>query len=615
MGNCQSNNINHSNPEKAKVENVVKKTQPHENNNHINHIVLIEKLNIVKKSVCKIIYNINNTSTIRTGFFMIINNQKYLITSYEQIYENLKYRNIQLEIYNKLDDEVNIKLSLDLNNHLLYIFQEYNLLLININYRDFEINKNVLFLNYEDSQMADKEKKIFTVGYQNGEKLVPESGNIMETIEQHEFTHNINNNDNLKGSPIIKLEYGSSEPKIVGVNKYPKKDFLGNGVFIKAIVDEIKEGLKYGKKIRPINLIEKNNFIYAEIDISQNYVGQEIPIICSCEKKLKNLRMKSDYSLLNEKEIKKCTIEINNIEIGFSYVYKFIKKGKYTIIYSFRDLITNINCMFSNCSLITYIDFSNFNSSKITNMIDLFSGCSSLSDINFSYFNTKSVTNMSGLFDGCKELKYINLFSFDTQNVKNMSCMFSECSSLLYLDLSKFNTKNVLNMEHMFSGCFSLVNLKLAEEQFDTKNVENMFGMFFGCKSLISLDLSKINTKKVKNMTNMFCGCISLTSINLTGFNTENVNSMMAMFHSCKSLKYLDLSSFDTKNVTSMACMFFDCSSLSGINLSSVKTTEFTKLSQMFLGCNTLNIENVKTRDKRILKEFENKNKLVFNLV
>ena len=604
MGTCESSNINCPNPEVAKAENGEIKIL-NENN---NHYVLIDKLNQAKKSICKITYNINNTCTIRTGFFVIINNEKYLMTSYENIYENLKYRIIQLEIFNKLDDEVNIKLSIDLNNHVLYIFQKYNLLLIKIHYRDIEINKNITFLQSEVSYMADKEKKIFTIGYQNGEMLGPEVGNILKIIDQHVFAHNINNNYNLKGSPIIKLENDSSELKLVGMNKLQNMDDIDNGVFFQAIDDEIKEGLKYGKIICPINLIEKNNYIYAEIYISQNDVGLEIPIICSCEKKLRNLKIEPDYSACNEKEIKKCIIEINNIEIGFAYTYKFTKTGKNQIFYSFKDPITNINCMFNNCSFITYIDFSNFNSSKVTSMIDLLYGCSSLSDVNFSCFNTKSVIDMSGLFEGCKELKYIYLSSFDTHNVENMRCMFSECSSLLYLDLSKFNTENVMSMEHMFSGCFSLANLILPEEDFDTKNVENMFGMFFGCKSLVYLDLSKFNTKKVKNMTNMFCFCTSLTSINLTGFNTENINSMVAMFNSCKSLKYIDLSSFDTKNVTDMSGMFLDCPSLSEINLSSFKTTESTKLFQMFLGCNSLNIEDVKTNDERILKELENKN-------
>ena len=75
MGTCESNNRNCPNPQMAKAENGEIKI-PNENN---NHYVSIDKLNLVKKSVCKITYNINNTSIIRTGFFVIINNEKYLI--------------------------------------------------------------------------------------------------------------------------------------------------------------------------------------------------------------------------------------------------------------------------------------------------------------------------------------------------------------------------------------------------------------------------------------------------------------------------------------------------------------------------------------------------------
>ena len=147
MGNCcESVNTNKQSQNNIKEENKEIIEQSDENN---NHYVLIDKLNDVKKSVCKIIYNINNTSIIRTGFFMIIDKKKYLITCYENIYENLKYKNIQLEIYNKLDDEVKIKLSLDLSIRTFYIFQKYDSLLISINNKsDLEIFKNVPFLEY-----------------------------------------------------------------------------------------------------------------------------------------------------------------------------------------------------------------------------------------------------------------------------------------------------------------------------------------------------------------------------------------------------------------------------------------------------------------------------------
>ena len=56
--------------------------------------------------------------------------------------------------------------------------------------------------------------------------------------------------------------------------------------------------------------------------------------------------------------------------------------------------------------------------------------CSSLTNINLSNFNTNNVTDMSGMFSGCKSLTNINLSNFNTNNVTNMICMFSGCSSL-----------------------------------------------------------------------------------------------------------------------------------------------------------------------------------------
>ena len=45
--------------------------------------------------------------------------------------------------------------------------------------------------------------------------------------------------------------------------------------------------------------------------------------------------------------------------------------------------------MFFQCSDITEIDLSNFNTSKVNNMIGMFNGCSSLTSLNLSYFDTR----------------------------------------------------------------------------------------------------------------------------------------------------------------------------------------------------------------------------------
>ena len=53
------------------------------------------------------------------------------------------------------------------------------------------------------------------------------------------------------------------------------------------------------------------------------------------------------------------------------------------------NLISNCQNMFFQCSDITEIDLSNFNTSKVNNMIGMFNGCSSLTSLNLSYFDTR----------------------------------------------------------------------------------------------------------------------------------------------------------------------------------------------------------------------------------
>ena len=89
------------------------------------------------------------------------------------------------------------------------------------------------------------------------------------------------------------------------------------------------------------------------------------------------------------KKIKNCEIKINNKIIPFSYFYKFSKKGKYIIQYSFKILLSKINCVFRNCSSLTNIDLSNFIAKNVTNMSDIFACCSSLKNINLSNFILK----------------------------------------------------------------------------------------------------------------------------------------------------------------------------------------------------------------------------------
>ena len=123
-------------------------------------------------------------------------------------------------------------------------------------------------------------------------------------------------------------------------------------------------------------------------------------------------------------------------------------------ILSCGNNITNMSCMFADCSSLTNIDLSEFNTKKVTNMSDMFANCSSLIALDLSKFNTNTVKDMSGMFYNCSSLKELDLSSFNTENVTNMQAMFYNCSKLTNIKLSSFNTNNVTSISKMFYKCF-----------------------------------------------------------------------------------------------------------------------------------------------------------------
>ena len=153
-----------------------------------------------------------------------------------------------------------------------------------------------------------------------------------------------------------------------------------------------------------------------------------------------------------------------------------------------------------------------------------------------------TIDDTSGMFHDCSNITEIDLSNFDTSKVINMAYMFSGCLQLTSLDLSNFNTSNVYNMMSMFSLCSELSSLDLSN--FDTSKVIVMADMFGFCTKLSSLDLSNFDTSRVEEMNCMFCGCSELYSLDLSDFDTSKVIYMQYMFQQCSKLNYLNLKNF-----------------------------------------------------------------------
>ena len=111
--------------------------------------------------------------------------------------------------------------------------------------------------------------------------------------------------------------------------------------------------------------------------------------------------------------------------------------------------------MFYNCSKVTTLDVSNFNTSLVTNMYSMFSGCSKLTSLDLSNFDTSSVTEMHWMFYGCSSLESLNTSTWDTSKVTNMMYMFYfgySSIKLKTLDISNFTVGSTTEVGNMFSS-------------------------------------------------------------------------------------------------------------------------------------------------------------------
>ena len=279
--------------------------------------------------------------------------------------------------------------------------------------------------------------------------------------------------------------------------------------------------------------------------------------------------------------------ELNTTRYGFAQCKKLTEvSGDNLVKEKTFEKVTDMSYMFSNCSGLTSLNVSKFDTSNVTSMSFMFYNCSNLTSLDVSKFDTSNVTSMSYMLSNCSSLTSLDVNGFNTSKVNNMGNMFSRCGRLTTLNVSEFDTSNVIDMRFMFAGCSSLTNLDVSD--FDTSSVIYMDGIFEYCSGLTNLDVSKFDTSKVTSMSYMFSNCSGLTSLDVSKFDTSNVTTMYQMFEKCTGLSNLDISNFGTSNVTNMGYMFSNCSGLTNLDVSKFDTSKVTSMSYMFSNCSGL---------------------------
>ena len=108
--------------------------------------------------------------------------------------------------------------------------------------------------------------------------------------------------------------------------------------------------------------------------------------------------------------------------------------------------------MFMECSQLTSLDLSNFNTTKAESYGHMFYGCSQLSLLNISNFDTLNAAHMNHMFYGCAQLTSLNLSNFDTSKVTDMDYMFDGCLLLKYINLKNFGEDKLAVVTNIFNN-------------------------------------------------------------------------------------------------------------------------------------------------------------------
>ena len=154
---------------------------------------------------------------------------------------------------------------------------------------------------------------------------------------------------------------------------------------------------------------------------------------------------------------------------------------------SFKDARpTSTYCWFMGLkSLDTFVGWRNLNTSEVTNMNQMFMECSSLTSVDLSAFDTKKVQTMNSMFDGCTKLKTITVgANWNTANVTTSSYMFSGCTSIVGGAGTTYNINKVDKEYARIDGGTSnpgyltalTYNLKLAGVRVTAANQNNVLG-------------------------------------------------------------------------------------------------------------------------------------------
>jgi hypothetical protein len=168
-----------------------------------------------------------------------------------------------------------------------------------------------------------------------------------------------------------------------------------------------------------------------------------------------------DYITFNEPD--------NPTKYEFNTGFQFTWTGERIMYIHFKKGVTNLSNLFTNISVVTYIDMNMLDTRNVTNMSGMCMGCISLVQCLMSKCRADSLTTTVNMFNSCSVLKYVDFGSYITGNFKpkkitDVRNMFNWCRAITTINMSMFNLSNCTLYGAIFAHCFALVEIYLNTE-------------------------------------------------------------------------------------------------------------------------------------------------------
>ena len=187
------------------------------------------------------------------------------------------------------------------------------------------------------------------------------------------------------------------------------------------------------------------------------------------------------FNFVNDKDYNLTLLFENNYYNRFSFksLFEGLTAVKRVDLSEFNKKVTDTSYMFNNCKNLEYVNFGDFDTSKVTTMAYMFAG-TLVKLLNLNNFDTSSVSNMNYMFSNCKQLISLDLSSFDTSKVTKMEYMFYNCDSLLFINLYSFTENTNVKIDYIFDNtqddliyCINADNLEKIKNEIKNKINEN----------------------------------------------------------------------------------------------------------------------------------------------